>query len=289
MPDPHTTSKAAGQMIDLAMEYPAGHLYEVMPREHYDGIKAINASLLKKMQKTTLQADHELNQDKPKNQKALTFGSAAHTWILENHLFETEFVVMPPGDRRKKEVKEQWAEALATGKDPISNDEFDTLKAMETAIRNHPVADSLLRKGLKEASIVSKIEGYGETKCRIDVCDVEQDTLVDLKTCQDVSFDKISRTVWDYHYALQARFYLNCYEEVTGRSAKFFFVFIQKEPPYDINCIELNNDWLKIGQKQIDVGLAKHQTYSTFGPQGISDTISTLVVPNYLTRHIPQG
>lgn len=277
------------------MQYPDQHLrtfdvkragmYENMPREEYDAHPAINCSLLKQFMKSSLHADHKLKSKTDDKSDALVFGSAAHAFVLEPEVFDAEFYVMPEKiDRRTKAGKEEYARqiGLAGERDLIKPEWWTMIQRMGEALRKHPSASDLLCCGDTEVSLVTD----DDFRCRVDQLDPDRHILVDLKTCLSADMASIASSVRKFHYAMQARFYLNCYESVTGHAGEFYFVFIEKAAPYDINCVKLSEDWLAIGQAQIDEAMKRLRDWRILGPRGYSDSITTLEVPSYLMKDI---
>ena len=261
---------------------PAGY-YQDIPRDEYDAHPGMNASKLKLFQKTTLHALHQINRPDNEYNEALTIGSATHSYILEPELFHKEFFVMKDKiNRRTKEGKAQWNAALEECGDRglLRVEHYQTIKRMAESVARHEVASDLICCGDSEATFFTGTN----YKCRIDKCDTERDLIVDLKTCITADLVSVQQSVRKYHYALQARHYLNCYQEVMGRDARFVFVFVEKAPPHDVNCIELCEGWLGVGQAQIDKAMNRIADMKMFGPKGYSNTITTLEVPSYLAQ-----
>ena len=258
--------------------------HTVMPREEYDAHPAVNCSTLKQFMKSSLHAEHQLkNRDNDKSD-ALVFGSALHAYVLEPEIFDAEFHVLPEKiDRRTKVGKAEWQKQMeiAGDRDLIKPEWWTMIQRMGERLRQHPSASDLLCCGDTEVTLVTD----DNFRCRVDQCDPERHILVDLKTCMTADMDSIAQAVRRYHYAMQARFYLNCYQSVTGHEAEFYFVFIEKAAPHDINCIRLSADWLAIGQAQIDEAMKRLRDWKILGPRGYSDTITTLEVPSYLMKH----
>ena len=261
--------------------------YTDMGREEYDAHSAINCSTLKQFMKSSLHAEHQLKFKDNDKSDALIFGSAVHAYVLEPEVFDSEFHVMPSKiDRRTKVGKEEYAKQLdlAAGRDLIKHEQWVVIQRMGEMLRKHPSASDLLCCGDTEVSLVTD----DDFRCRIDQCDTDRHILVDLKTCMSADMPSIAQSVRKYHYAMQARFYLNCYQSVTGHEAEFYFVFIEKSGPHDINCIKLSEDWLAIGQAQIDEAMTRLRDWKILGPRGYSESITTLEVPSYLMKHVEE-
>ena len=94
----------------------------------YHADKSISASGLKKIYKTSVR---RWLAEKPKPSKAMAYGTAMHSKILEPENFNKEIFIMPKIDRRSKAGKEEYAAALkeAEGKTVIDESENDLISS----------------------------------------------------------------------------------------------------------------------------------------------------------------
>ena len=128
-------------------------------REHAAVSRSELAVLLKN---TPLHFKYAIDHPEEKDSKSLAFGRAAHKYILEKELFSLEFAVAPNCDRRTKAGKETYEAFLAesAGKEVITADEYETIKAMSDAIDEDPFARRFLT-GLCEQSFFLDRQGNG--------------------------------------------------------------------------------------------------------------------------------
>jgi hypothetical protein len=131
----------------------------VMPATQYHAEKAIGHSGIVKMLKSPAHLREYL--DHPHEPTpAMAFGTAVHTYVLEQDRFADEFVVAEKFDRRTKEGKEAAArfEEANHGKIVITSEEMATLSLVQRAVFAHQGAARLL------------IDGRCRTLCVLDGC-----------------------------------------------------------------------------------------------------------------------
>ena len=154
----------------------------VMPATQYHAEKAIGHSGIVKMLKSPAHLREYL--DHPHEPTpAMAFGTAVHTYVLEQDRFAEEFVVAEKFDRRTKEGKEAAAgfEEANQGKIVITSEEMATLTLVQRAVFAHQGAARLLSAGAAELSAFWTDGDTGlNCKCRPDWFNGE--AIVDLKT-----------------------------------------------------------------------------------------------------------
>lgn len=191
---------------------------------------------------------------------ALTFGSAAHKWILEKDDFYNEYVVAPNVDKRTKEGKEIWNTflKLAEGKTVISVDDFETIVDMGIAIDEHPFARKFL-EGEHEVSLFWTDADTGEkVKCRPDsmttfsgkeIDDTLEDRklIVDYKTTDSLEDGHFERSCRNYGYKLQAGMYREGVFQNFLEDYGFAFVCQEKKPPYAVRVYVCTEEYIQSG------------------------------------------
>lgn len=166
---------------------------------------------------------------------ALTFGQAAHKFILEFPTFWDEFAVMPAYDRRTKAGKEAFKEFADenNGKTWISEDDFRNILGMRDALINDPYFADIIEGGDHERVYTWTDDETGEQlKIKADIVDDANRIIYDYKTtlsCQDGVFEKSARR---YGYDFQAGFYTSGVEAETLERYAFAFIVQEKNPPY---------------------------------------------------------
>ena len=245
-------------------EFKAG-IYEVMPSERYHSVDAASSTGLNALSQSPAHYLASL-QEPPKRTPALLFGCAVHTAILEPYDFANNYILEPIDpdtgegvDRRCKAGKLAW-ETLAI-EHPDANvltlEDWTKIQGMTEAIRAH--------KGTPDqpgASILLDPDGgYAERsyfwmdkelnvplKCRPDrePSNVKHhgSLLVDLKTTTDARYDNFYHSCIKFGYDRQSAIYL----DGTG-AEEFYFVVVEKEPPYGIMVYEAIDDFVECGRR----------------------------------------
>ena len=164
----------------------------IISNKEYRAREGISSTDLKKIAKSPAHfrywKDNE-QEDTP----ALLFGRAIHKYVLEKDKFNEEFAVAPEANKRTKEGKAQWLlfQDQNEGKDIISLEDFEKIKAMRETLYQTPFVSQLL-KGKKEVSYFTKDDETGLViKCRPDCQTQVGDThiLIDYKSCSRNQFN----------------------------------------------------------------------------------------------------
>lgn len=187
-----------------------------------------------------------------KKTKALDFGTACHSWLLENYNFDDEYVIEPKFNKRTNAGKEEAIafEKANAGRTIISNDDYHKIKLMCDSALCHPDANDLLTaSGKSEVSIFWRDDITGELcRCRPDRILDSSPVIVDLKTTDDI--DRFDRSIAAYRYHVQAAFYSTGYYELFGAMPRFVFVVIGKKIDcgrYPIRVFELDDESVEKG------------------------------------------
>ena len=200
---------------------------------------------------------------------AFRVGSAAHCSVLEPAEWGKRYAVKPEGiDRRTKEGKEKWAqfEELHAGKIIIDQDEAATVLKLTDAVRQNPLAEQLLARGVPEATW--RTGGSLTLQCRTDWfnpdgCEITDGRayVADLKTVEsldDESFSNFERAVFRWGYHRQAGFYLPLISELWSKPVfDFVFIVVEKCEPFGVAVYKVSNAALQRGQEETLADLAR--------------------------------
>ena len=224
-----------------------------MTEEEYRAYPAVNKSTLWEMRKSPAHYKYALEHptaDTP----ALKLGRAIHMAILQPDEFEKHYVVAPNIDRRTKAGKEPYDLFMAGlgDRELIDSDTFNELTEMYAAVWNDPNAKALLAGCEHETPLFWTDESTGiECKCRLDAHDTKRNIIIDLKSCTDASTNTFMREALKFGYDVQAAHYLRGYKENFGDSASWYFVAIEKKPPYAVNVIHAGDAFIDRGTWQL--------------------------------------
>lgn len=180
----------------------------------------------------------------PTDSKTFDIGRAAHRAVLGRG---GDYVAYPAellgadGAASTKAAKEWAEEQRATGRTPLKADDVDAVGQIELSVRaklaRMRVAD--FSPDRSEVVAVAEIDGIW---CRAMIDHAPTDPrfpLYDLKTCTDASPDAVVKAIATYRYDVQAAHYLDVWQAATGERRKFRFVFVEKEPPFEVAVVEL--------------------------------------------------
>ena len=221
---------------------------------------------------------------------ALLFGRAVHKYVLEKEDFFKEFAVAPIFDRRTKEGKAAWDnfQSESIGKDVITQEDFEKIKAMYDALYSTPYVAKLL-SGSKELSFFKEDEITGTTiKCRPDCLTDIGDThlLIDYKSCADATSEQFMKDAIKLMYDLQLAFYKDILDKERGCEHTVIFIAQEKTAPYLVNVFEANEYFIKSGRDMyrtyLDIYAECEKSGNWYGL--VNGGINTLGLPNWLQK-----
>ena len=185
---------------------------------------------------------------------SLSFGQAAHKYILEPEGFNNEFAVAPDVDRRTKAGKEAYSDFLMLNaeKTIITREDMGKIIPMAEMINANPTAKALLT-GRVEQSFFWVDQMTGEKcKCRTDCLSEYEGRryIVDYKTtdsCEDGHFERSCRK---YGYKFQAGMYREGVFQDTFEDYDFAFVAQEKTAPYAVRVYFCDREYVNQGFDQ---------------------------------------
>lgn len=214
----------------------------------------------------------------------MTFGSAVHTLVLGAG---AEVVPLDFRDWKTNAAKDARAALAADGKIPLLRKDYERAEAMSIAVHEHPLAAALLRSGKPEQALFWQDAETG-VQCRalVDWMDIRRGRLiaVDLKTCSSADPDKIAKAVYEYGYHLQAAFYLDGIKTLElGERPAMTFVFLEKQPPYLVNVVQLDHLALEAGAFYVRKAIRTFRDCTASGewPGYRIDDIERIELPAY--------
>jgi exodeoxyribonuclease VIII len=188
---------------------------------------------------------------------ALRFGKALHCAVLEPHVFDRDYCILPAGapDRPTAAMlgaknpspsslaRQTWWsdwEAVHGGQTILTAADYDRIRGMADSAHRNPITAGLIAGGKREVTLrwvefVDLPDGRVvpvQCKARVDNWLEELAMFVDVKSTADASPEAFGRSVASYRYHVQHCHY--------GEGAKacgipldhFAFLAIESEPPY---------------------------------------------------------
>ena len=190
--------------------------------------------------------------------KEFDFGHAAHALVLGVGAPIREIpdeTLASNGAATTKAAKEFVAEARAEGATPLKSEEALQVYTMAEALKDHPIASTLLADGRPEVSAYWEDTATGITRrCRFDWLpnlDPNRRLIVpDYKTTTDANPNKFAKSAADFGYYMQAPWYLDALAELgVETDASFVFVVQSKVAPYLVSVVELDHTALLLGRR----------------------------------------
>lgn len=253
-----------------------------MSRKEYEELKALNYSGAKQIlispshYQAWLKAEQE---DTP----ALRFGRLVHLASLEPQVFDRTVRVMPECDRRTKEGKaifEAFAATLRPDEESIKKDEMDKVLAVAESAQAgiEKVCSGVEGARLVEHTYTGTYEGT-PIKGRPDLVVAGSDSTIvlDVKTTTDASPKAFARDLYNFKYHLQAAWYCR----LTG-AKEFFFIAVEKEPPYAFAIYRLDEEGLELGRKLMASACLTYRECTLFGAwPSYPSEVQTISLPKW--------
>lgn len=183
-------------------------------------------------------------QENPVRRDVFDIGSAAHALVLG---VGADLEVIHYDDWRSKAAREERDAARAEGKTPILWGDYDRVCAMADALSSHHLAMQLLSDGKPEVSAYATDEATGVMRrCRFDF--LGPNLAVDYKTSATANPAELGPIVARYGYHQQHAWYADVAADLGRPLDAFAFVFQQKDAPYLVSVIELDEAAVQRGR-----------------------------------------
>ena len=199
------------------------------------GKNALSSSSLKTLLKSPKTYRNILNYGDPNSDSpALAAGKLVHWMILESHKIDKLHFVDATTKNTKvyKEAKAKYGEVFLTK-------ERSAAERLTDAVLRNEAAIKLLNNSEFEVPEIQMIDGLA-FRGKADI--IQGDTIIDLKTTQDLNSFKYSCD--KYSYELQAWLYLKLFDK-----KKFTFLVIDKAST-DIGIFETTEEFLARGENK---------------------------------------
>lgn len=210
----------------------------------------------------------------------MNLGSAVHTLVLEEELFDSEFYIIHQQTRpRKNTPPHEKMMADAQGKIILTNDEYLQAALMAKSVRDNEQAVQLLQDCAVERSIYFTHEKTGlQVKSRPDAwCN---GIVIDLKTTVDASLRGMQSSAMTYGYFLQAALCSEALKSLNQTMEHFVFLTVEKKAPFCTAIYMTDGQAIDYGIEQFDSlmeGLSKCIKEDYWPGYGIKD----LTLPGY--------
>ena len=187
--------------------------------------------------------------------KVFDYGQAAHALVLG---CGAELVAIPDeilasnGAISTKAAKDFVAEARDNGQLPLKSTDIEHIKAMALQLVYSSDAMAIIEADHAEHEVsafrVDEVSGVW-LRCRFDT--IAPAIVGDYKTTVDANPATFARKAYDLGYHMQHAWYLDMSVALglTDPDAPFKFVAQEKEAPYCVSVVQLDDDYLAIGRR----------------------------------------
>lgn len=186
---------------------------------------------------------------------ALEFGAAFHCALLEPHIYESTYAVMPDfGDCRKPDNKAR-RDAWKKGREGIKlldADDAKAIRAMCAAVQAHPLGGRMLADGEPELTLIWQDPETGlRCKSRADYRVKALRMAVDAKSTQDASPEEFRRSIANFSYHAQDAMYRSGFAALGEPIEHFAFLAVEKKPPHAIAIYTLDAGAIARGHARV--------------------------------------
>ncbi len=192
------------------------------------------------------------------------FGKAAHMLLLGETGFAEHYVKRPekaPDGRgwngNNLTCKEWLAEQDKAGLTVITQDELDRIQFMAESLDRNKYIQSGILNGRIERTMIAHV-GSVALRARPDVIPMHGGDFTDPKTAAAVDHDSLMKVIFNSGLHIQAALVRMVAKEVMPAGftfGEFTFVFIEKEPPFDVSVKVLKPTDIDLGERQVLAGL----------------------------------
>ena len=241
---------------------------------HYTESKSISQSDLKVISDGSIAHWLHKRANPEPASKAQIFGQLVHTLVLQPHLLDEDFVVLPKLDRRFKEDKKKYEDimAAAVSKTVVTEEDFERAQLLVTAINEHPTAKQYLHpKGLvfRETPIFGNLNGVA-CKGIPDLFTPDYGgMLIDLKTTFSAKLDKFKWAARDHRYDVQMAFYADLLATKGFLVSKYLIIAVESEAPFAISIFEIDPVSIHEGRLQYRLDLETVKSYLAADPADV--------------------
>jgi hypothetical protein len=243
------------------LKCPEPGVYENVAAEDYFAWSAVSNSKLSLLKRSPRHYQHGFSEATP----AMQLGSLVHSGVLEPLAIAKRYVFMPDyakhpgnttasGDRSfssatkfVKQMEEQFRQ-MHFDKEIVTEEQYNTMVGMSTALADNDKAKHLLRDGRAEVSMVWDDPETG-LRCKARADWLKPGVMADLKTTMDAG--QFERSIVKFGYHRQMAFYTRGLM-ANGIDADPWIICVEKSAPFGCRCAPMDSEALRIGANEID-------------------------------------
>ncbi len=202
---------------------------------------------------------------------AMAFGTLAHLCLLEPKRYDAETILKPEGMNFSTREGKAWRDENA-GKTIVSQKDATNLHHMRDRMPDE------IRRALEgaktEVTVRTDLDGLA-VQCRVDAW---ASMLFDVKTIGAI--EKLDQSIFKLGYHIQQRWYQRVIAAETGTKAPpFRFLFAESAAPYRWRVVELDLDYIHMGDVAIDAALSGIRARNKSGCWGDPADINVMASP----------
>lgn len=204
-----------------------------------------------------------------KTSDAFDFGNLVDKMILTPDSWRGDVVVMidkPPtlkslvealgnkeGDAKYRILQAEFNTWIAenNGKLIVSKDEMATAELIANKVWKNRAAKDILER----VKVTQEHFQYTDKKTGLKIRgfkDAKGDGFImDLKTTQNADPDEFIRSAIKYDYPLQGGVYVESEKQLNYEFPDYYFLCVEKSPPYGISVLKASDDFINLGKKQL--------------------------------------
>lgn len=234
-------------------------------KEEYLAARGLSRSKLPYIEESWERFVYEINKPEGRKSDALTIGSFIHELILEPHKLgkyvnDKKIVTQIGGGnpRGTKAYKAWRGEQEIKGKTVLkhgsSAEYLQDGEVILDSVNENKLLKNVLAASVVELPMTAVVDGIRRKGCAdIFFQSEDYDFIMDVKTIdQIITTEALEKYVADYECHVQAAWYQSISEELHGRPARFALVFVGKTYPYPVACLELDDEAIEMGHKEIN-------------------------------------
>jgi hypothetical protein len=235
-------------------------LVTTMTESEYRSLPALNASRFKAFHRSPY---HFLNQKEVETTEAMKVGTAIHTAVLEPNLYSSSIGFLPDVDGRTTEgkaIKKAFEEQYA-GKTILKAASKDIVDRAVHAIVISDEWDTIRENKQMRYEQVLMCDLFGiSCKSRLDLVDVENGIIRDIKSCDNASIEQFRYTIKDRLYWLQAGFYTLMAEATFDKRFNFEFIAVETSEPSTAQFHSVDEQELLKWKRVVETLLIKYKS-----------------------------
>lgn len=221
-----------------------GFVYDMPEADYHADRESLSVSGAKVLLKAP--ALFKWQQEHPPYKDVWEFGSAVHALVLKRGM--EEIYVAPFDDWKTRAAQAERKIARENRWSPILPSEWEQACEMEAALRRHSLAAQLLSEGKPEVSAYAIDEPTGVIRRgRFDW--LHPNVIVDYKTAASAEPGAFAGSAAKVGYHMQAAWYLDLARDLGHPAEAFAFIAQEKEPPYLVTVVELDDAAIQRGRE----------------------------------------